>query len=97
MGLCGASGGGQRPDLSVIIPSDHMPGPGVHGSVPKPSAKAIQRASVNRKQIEVPYCIQSIDKTSLSRRSWICDLEARSQLWACEEPVAVVGALICPS
>ena len=24
-------------------------------------------------------------------------LEAWSQLWACEEPVAVVGAQICPS
>ena len=33
----------------------------------------------------------------LSRQAWICDLEAWSQLWACEEPVAGVGAQICPS
>ena len=33
----------------------------------------------------------------LSRQAWICDLEAWSQPWACEEPVSGVGAQICPS
>ena len=33
----------------------------------------------------------------LSRQAWICDLEAWSQPWACEEPVSGVGAQIIPS
>ena len=44
-----------------------------------------------------PRAFRKGHKAYLPRQAWISHLEGWSQLWACEEPVAVVGAQICPS